>query len=114
MGALAAAESREPVETQSARIIGADDQPRLSVRAVSERLLDQRASDPAALNARLDGQQRQAPQALAHHSLRHADDLLVALGDEAALGIAPQQMAEAFAPALTGRRIADVAVERGS
>ena len=62
-----------------------------------------RAADAAALEVVGDGEQREAPDALAHERQRDADDLAVALGDPAPPGSVSQQVARSGRPARRAR-----------
>ncbi len=60
----------------------------------AQRAFQQWSADALALQAGLDAEERQAPDALAHERERHPDDLAVELGDPRARGIAVAEVAD--------------------
>jgi hypothetical protein len=64
-----------------------------------------------ALQAGVDGQQRLAPEVLAHKSLGCADDATVALRHEPAVGVGVDQVRQTLPPPAGGGGLADVELE---
>ena len=62
---------------------------------VGERAVQQFAPDAAALQVLIDGEQREAPEALAHEPHRHAGDDALVLGDPGPAGVGHARMVDA-------------------
>ena len=104
-------EAGEPIEPQRPRVVGAGDHPVRAI-AIGEGRPHQRPAGAGALDAGLDGQQRQAPQALTLDRLGDPDQLAVVCRDEAPVGVGLQRVADALLPSPPLGLEADIELER--